>query len=325
MDPKDGMIKIEDILIDEEFNCRGVIPQITVASLMASIREHGLLQPVLVTDIPPEIDARGKGSLLVAGYRRTIAASMIGMTEVPAVYKAQLSLADAKALNLQENIERKNLDILQEATAVVRLKELGLSRDEIAIKLNQSGGWVNVRIVLMKLPVEVQEAAGSKQITQTEIRNLYELKCQGATDGDLFQSVRTLLTAKDKGHKISVKPLNKNPSKKCKRTVPETHAMQDFLRRTLGNGLHTRLLAWVTGLIADDDIYDDIENFIRINNGHRMRMLEIIEKRQSFDDEDFLHFIDDEINMLGMPEELKWTRPETAVSYKDPDDVLTRR
>jgi ParB family chromosome partitioning protein len=110
---------LDDIRVDTDFNCRGAITPISVHELANNIRTAGLIEPVVVRPY----DKDGFKYDLVAGFRRTQAFKNLRAnepekySEIPVVIK-NVTLAEAKILNLIENIHREDLNILQEARAL---------------------------------------------------------------------------------------------------------------------------------------------------------------------------------------------------------------
>lgn len=136
-----------------------------LAELQASIREHGVLQPVLVRPA-------GAGYELVAGERRWRAASAAGLRTVPAIVRR---LDDRGALEaaLVENLQREDLNPLERARAYSRLKEgFGLNQEEIARRVGRSQPSVANTLRLLSLPAEVQVSLEGGRISEGHARAL---------------------------------------------------------------------------------------------------------------------------------------------------------
>lgn len=132
-----------------------------IDELAASIREVGLIQPIIAQRIPGH-----DGLQIVAGHRRHAAARRAGLTEVPVIVRRDL-LPDEELLTmLVENGQRAGLDPIEEARAMRRLKSMGLSNGDISRKVGRSAMHVGNRLALLSLPVEEQEQvrAGSTTI-----------------------------------------------------------------------------------------------------------------------------------------------------------------
>ena len=150
-------IPLTKILADDEFNCRGEINPIDVVDLAKDIELHGgLIQPVIVMSLDSERKKKypEKDYLLIVGYRRFIShRDILNWNNIEAVIEEKFTTElEARLANLSENLQRKNLDILQEAKAIKKLRMLGISRDEVAKRMVMSMGWVQIRFMLLDLP-----------------------------------------------------------------------------------------------------------------------------------------------------------------------------
>ena len=120
--------------------------------LAASIRVHGVLQPLLVSEDPP------RGYLLITGERRWRAARLAGLATVPAVIRERIEEEQQLELALVENLQRRDLTPLEESHAFDQLRVgLGLSQQEIADRVGMDRSTVANSLRLLKLPPEVQE------------------------------------------------------------------------------------------------------------------------------------------------------------------------
>ncbi len=119
--------------------------------LVASIKEHGILQPIAVTSL-------NDGNYeLIAGERRLRAAKMAGLITVPAVLRESISEKHKLELALIENIQRKNLNPVEEAEAYQKLiDEFGLTQEEVARRVGKSRPVVANMLRLLNLPEEIQ-------------------------------------------------------------------------------------------------------------------------------------------------------------------------
>jgi ParB family chromosome partitioning protein len=122
----------------------------SLSSLADSIRDHGVLQPLVVR-------RSNEGYELVAGERRLRAAKLAGLDEVPVVVREKVSKRAMLALALVENLQRENLHALEEATGYRTLVELGLTQSEVADRVGRDRTTVTNALRLLSLPPEVQE------------------------------------------------------------------------------------------------------------------------------------------------------------------------
>lgn len=247
-------IPLDQINADYEWNTRGEFQAHEVMELAQSIREKGLLQPVTIAPTPDE----DRPYKLICGYRRYKAHQVNKAETIPAhVYDKELSAADALALNMQENLQRKELDIVQEARALSQLKKLGCTQQEVMDRLNVNRGWVQLRYMVLDLPEPVHHEIKAGMITQTQIRDLYTIlkdhkdKPKSAAEGAIFDAVKLIKESKQKGKK-HVKLVKKN--KKKIRNASEIMEMNNRLMEMGKAGIHTKVLAWASGEVHDDEI-----------------------------------------------------------------------
>ena len=253
-------IRIEDIHADEEFNCRGKIRPIDVADLAQDIEAKGLLQPVLVCQYNEEEEKEtGKKYRLIAGFRRFKAHQVLEKEYIGCVIKDHLTEVDARLINLTENIRREDLNIIQEAKAVAVLRQLGANEEHIGNSLGKSRGWVQIRMMLLKLPVPIQEEVRLGMINQTQIRELYSIMNYGSID-NLNEAVRKIKDAKIKGRTISVNPNTNRPNVARHRKRSEIfNMMEHIMDSQIGSGLHTRCMSWCAGQINDIELYQSLK------------------------------------------------------------------
>lgn len=138
--------------------------------LAASVREHGIIEPLIVSP------AREVGRyILIAGERRLRAAEMVGLKRVPVVVR-QTDDQEKLELALIENIQRQDLNPLEEAKALRKLlREFNLSQEQVAKKVGRSRPAVANCLRLLDLAVEVQRALMSEVLTEGHARALLAL------------------------------------------------------------------------------------------------------------------------------------------------------
>jgi ParB family transcriptional regulator, chromosome partitioning protein len=135
--------------------------------LAASIRRHGVLQPLLVSEDGPD------RYLVVTGERRLRAAQRAGLETVPAVIRERIDSAAQLELALVENLQRRDLTPLEEARAFEHLRtSLGLTQAEIAERVAMDRSTVANALRLLKLPEEVQAMVDSGELSAGHARTL---------------------------------------------------------------------------------------------------------------------------------------------------------
>jgi ParB family chromosome partitioning protein len=161
-------VPTSDIVANPE-QPRGRFGHQELEDLTNSIREHGILQPLTVSVLP------GGGYELIAGERRYRAAKMLGLPTVPVMVRPA-GRDDKLILALIENIQRENLNALEEARAFERLtSEFGLTQETIAQKVGKARSTVANTLRLLDLPAEILEAVGAGVLSAGTARAMLSL------------------------------------------------------------------------------------------------------------------------------------------------------
>lgn len=136
-----------------------------LTELADSIKEHGVIQPIIV--VP-----RGDMYEIVAGERRYRAAKIANLTEVPVIVRT-LSAQNQLEISLIENIQRRDLNAVETATAYAKLRDqFNLSNDQIAARVHKSASTVSNAVRLLKLPAAALEAVAKGLLTEGQVRPL---------------------------------------------------------------------------------------------------------------------------------------------------------
>ena len=138
-------------IVPNPYQPRKVFKEEALRELADSIREHGVIQPVVVTE------GEHGGYELVVGERRFRASQLAGLTKVPAIVKKTLQDQTKLEVALIENIQRQELNSIEEAQAYQRLMEkFNLTQAEVAVKVGKSRSAVANTLRLLQLPAEIQ-------------------------------------------------------------------------------------------------------------------------------------------------------------------------
>jgi ParB family chromosome partitioning protein len=128
-----------------------------LTDLIESIRDHGILQPLLAQ--------RAAGRLvLLAGHRRLAAAQAIGMTHVPVLVVGEQLPDNQLVIAMAENLHRTPLSPLDEARACRALINMGRSKGDVATELARSNQWVSDRLALLELPPELAAKVDARKM-----------------------------------------------------------------------------------------------------------------------------------------------------------------
>lgn len=174
--PQIQMIAIE-LLDPHPDNPRGPVDPATCEELAASIREKGILEPLLVLPVRnPGQSWKIERYLTVAGHRRRVAAEIAGLVEVPAIVR-NLEPGEAEEVMLVENLQREDLTLLQEARAYRRLQERhGLTQADVARRVGVDKARVMARMGILKLPEAVQSLFDGREMPVTAVPLLLKIE-----------------------------------------------------------------------------------------------------------------------------------------------------
>lgn len=157
-------IKITDIVRDEE-QPRHDFSSEAIDALAASIKEHGVLQPIVVT----KEDGKYK---IVAGERRWRASKIAGLTKIPAIIRT-LDSQNRLELSIIENAQREDLNAIELATAYAKLKnQFNLSSEDIAAKVGKSEASIQNTLRLLNLPEDVKKIMVKEKLSEGVMRPL---------------------------------------------------------------------------------------------------------------------------------------------------------
>lgn len=153
--------------------------------LVSSIRERGIIEPLVVTE---RLDGKYE---LIAGERRLRAANIAGLRVVPCVVREQADDREKLELAIIENVQRHDLNPIEEAFAYQRLiDEFGLTQDEVGIRVGKSRPQVGNTVRLLQLPHEIQQALMERKISASNARTLLSLP----TDAERMELFRAMLS-----------------------------------------------------------------------------------------------------------------------------------
>ena len=166
-DKKDSelkQLKLEDVFPDEE-QPRREFNKEAIEALAASIKEHGVLQPIVVT----KEDGKYK---IVAGERRWRASKIAGLKKIPAIIRT-LDTQNRLELSIIENAQREDLNAIELATAYAKLKnQFNLTSEDIAAKVGKSEASINNTLRLLNLPDDVKKIMVKEKLTEGVMRPL---------------------------------------------------------------------------------------------------------------------------------------------------------
>lgn len=155
-----------DDIIPNRFQPREVFDEKALKELALSIREHGVIQPIIVRNV-----SNGKYEI-IAGERRYKASALAGLTKIPALIR-NLDDKESSKVALLENLQRRNLNPVEEARTLQKILELDqMTQEELAKSMGKSQSSVANKLRLLNLPDEVLDALLKEQISERHARAL---------------------------------------------------------------------------------------------------------------------------------------------------------
>jgi ParB family transcriptional regulator, chromosome partitioning protein len=208
---------------------RSNFDDLELEELAASIREHGIIQPLVLL----EAEENGK-YCLIAGERRWLAARKAGLDSVPALIR-QASQQELLEIALVENVQRADLSPLEAAEAYRQLsEEFQISHEQIAIRVGKSRTSVTNTLRLLKLPHSVQRALAARKISEGHARALLALTTAQAQIAALETILRHDLNVRQTEELVRKLSGEKPTSQPKPAPPPELVALEERLRSQLG-------------------------------------------------------------------------------------------
>lgn len=194
-----------------------------------SIREHGIIQPLIITK-----DDKSHNYFLIAGERRFRASQLAGLKTVPVVIK-ESSPQEMLELALIENIQRKDLNPLEEALAFKQLQEeFNITQTLIAKKVGLSRVAVTNKIRLLNLPKEVKEAVLNEKLSEGHARALLGLSDQSSLVAAASLVIRRRLSVRETEQMIRKVNFGKGSKKKNLEISKDLEAWLGKLSKKIG-------------------------------------------------------------------------------------------
>ena len=229
------MLVSVDLVLPNPRQPRSMMHPEELQDLTASIREHGVLQPLIVT--PGDMQGR---YILIAGERRLQAARLAGLASVPVLVR-QATDQQRLELAIIENVQRSDLSALEQAEAYRQLAEdFDLSHEEIAARVGKSRVAVTNTLRLLKLPDAVKNALIEGRVSEGHARALLALPTPEAQTAALRTVIAQELNVRQTEELVR-KLSGEKPSRKPKpAAVPEVAELEERLRTSLGTKVTLR-------------------------------------------------------------------------------------
>ena len=256
--PKEEIVEIKiDDLRSNPYQPRKVFDEEALNELAASIKEHGVFQPIIVKKSI-------KGYEIIAGERRCKASKLAGLDTIPAIVR-DFDDTEMMEIALLENLQREDLNAIEEANAYVKIMEAkNLTHEELAKVLGKSQSYVTNTIGLLRLPIEVKDLVVDGKLSMTHARILSKMS-------DHETIIKLANKVMNEG--LSVRDLEEiakgnNISKivKVKRTVKDSDLEYKYAEELLCEKLDAKVRVYKNKFEVKFKDVDDLNRILEILN-----------------------------------------------------------
>ncbi len=251
--PKDEIINVKlDDLRPNPYQPRKIFDEDSLKELAASIKEHGVFQPIIVKKSI-------KGYDIIAGERRVKASKIAGLIEIPAIVR-DFNDEEMMEIALLENLERENLTPLEEAEAYKNLiDKLNLTQEELAKKIGKSRSYITNTLGILSLPEKVKTLINEKKLTMGHAKVLSKIGSPEEIDALADKVVEEGLSVHDLEDLIN----KEKPEKKIKQ---EKHkdTKYDYLEDELSEKFGTKTRIKNNKLIISFTNDNDLNRILEI-------------------------------------------------------------
>ena len=219
-------LKVSEI-IPGRFQPRELFDPDKLKELMLSIKEKGVIQPVIVRP-------KGDGYELIAGERRLRAVKELGIGQVPAIIK---DVKDDEALEIAliENIQRDNLNPIEEAKAYQRLsEEFSLTQEQISEKVGRNRASVSNMLRLLRLPEKIKEEVYLGRISMGHAKAILMLDSEQSQLELCLKIIRRGLSVREAEYFVKRKIVGKSHPARPRKHSTEIRAVEEELQKILG-------------------------------------------------------------------------------------------
>jgi ParB family transcriptional regulator, chromosome partitioning protein len=223
-----GQLQVDvDRIVPNSLQPRRLFEQEKIEELASSMRNQGVIQPLIVR-------RNGDQYELIAGERRWRAAMQAGLEQVPVVLR-EASDVEALQLALIENLQRENLNAIEEAAAYEQLKrDFGLSQEEIAAKVGKSRPSVANSLRLLQLPKAVQEEVAHGKLPAGQARALLGLQDEAAIVAAAQEVIEKALSTRQTERLVKRFRSGKRRKRGASVADPDLRALVERMQRGLG-------------------------------------------------------------------------------------------
>ena len=265
-------IPVEDIL-PNRFQPRLAFDEKELNDLANSIIKYGVIQPIVLRKISDKYE-------IIAGERRYKAACLAGLKKIPAIINNTDDNTSAE-IALLENLQRKNLTVIEEAQSYKKLIDKGFTQEDIANKLSVSQSSIANKLRLLNLPKEVRDALLYNKISERHARTLLSLNNEDLQKSLLKRIIDERLTVKQTEEEVSM-IIMKNDFAKRPQEVPDE--IKRFLTTVNSDKVETNKTDTIVPKDVDEVLDFKVPNVININSNATKENKNVNKEELNLDD-----------------------------------------
>lgn len=267
-------IEVEKI-VPNPYQPRREFDEARLRELSESIRQYGVLQPLVVSRIEEEDETGGLRVKyeLIAGERRLRASKLAGLAQVPAVIRKEQDPMIKLELAIIENLQREDLNPVDRARAFLRLaEEFSFSHEAIGKKVGKSRVYVSNSLRILQMPQEILEAVETKRISEGHTRPLLMLNDRPEEQMVLYKEILyKKITVREAEH-LARNIAKDKARKKELLQDPITERIEHDLQDALGTRVRITRKEKGGSIAIDFFSNDDLETIMKILKGEQERM-----------------------------------------------------
>ena len=265
-------IPVEDIL-PNRFQPRLAFDEKELNDLANSIIKYGVIQPIVLRKISDKYE-------IIAGERRYKAACLAGLKKIPAIINNTDDNTSAE-IALLENLQRKNLTVIEEAQSYKKLIDKGFTQEDIANKLSVSQSSIANKLRLLNLPKEVRDALLYNKISERHARTLLSLNNEDLQKSLLQRIIDERLTVKQTEEEVSM-IIMKNDFAKRPQELPDE--IKRFLTTVNSDKVETNKTDTIVPKDVDEVLDFKVPNVININSNATKENKNVNKEELNLDD-----------------------------------------
>lgn len=228
--------------------------------LAQSIKEHGIIQPIIVTKI------NDQKYELISGERRWQASKLAGLKEIPAIVRLA-TIQQKLELALVENIQRHDLNPIEEARAYKRLhNEFNLTQEEVARRTGKSRSSIANTMRLLELPIEIQRGLIENKITEGHARAILGLPSPEKQRALYELILKNNLTVRAAENKVKEVTVHTHKRRISSQADPYLRDLEDRIQQKLGTKVQIRKKGGNGKIVIDFFSQEEFEKIVKLLN-----------------------------------------------------------